>query len=173
MEALRESSNKQVSRDDLFTLDSRFAEKVSFPSDSSDCWEWIACKDKNGYGKFAARGDGRKMVMPAHRYIYLLIHGMGKKHLIICHTCDNPSCVNPAHLFAGTHKDNSDDKIAKGRYVHAPQGGALNGNARLTVEQVAEIRTLIAEKKNNKQIAAIYGVTHQLISRIRLGKSWK
>jgi hypothetical protein len=93
------------SRDELFWL------KVKEGS-PDECWPWLAGKDQDGYGHFSDEGN-----IQAHRYAYIHRH---KKQLdsgiLICHHCDNPSCVNPNHLFEGTRRDNALDAVKKGRY---------------------------------------------------------
>lgn len=76
------------------------------------CWEWQRKRDKNGYGSFSVSGKPWRV----HRFSYNLLKGPVGKADLVCHHCDNTSCCNPEHLFLGTHKMNSDDKIKKGRY---------------------------------------------------------
>jgi hypothetical protein len=98
----------------------RFWEKVE---KSDGCWNWKGATIK-GYGAF--QRDTYRTVR-AHRFSYETNIGLIPEGLCVCHFCDNPLCVNPAHLFLGTHKDNSDDKWAKGRGNRVPYGnGALN-----------------------------------------------
>jgi hypothetical protein len=89
----------------------RFMAKVSKPTNPEACWLWTAAKDHNGYGtlKIAGRNVG------AHRLSFEIHKGPIPPDQIICHRCDNPTCVNPEHLFSGTTQDNVDDKMNKGR----------------------------------------------------------
>jgi hypothetical protein len=148
----------------------RFWPKVMRPMGWEACWPWqAASKSKGGYGNFKLASYTQ---IAAHRISYALHHGQSPGELHVLHKCDNPSCVNPLHLFLGTNADNVADKVAKGRALGRDMRGARNGNARLSDEQVTTIRQRIAKGENNTRIAADYGVTHQLISRIRRGRSW-
>lgn len=116
----------------------RFWAKVDRKSDD-DCWEWVAGKYPAGYGIFWLDGHH----IGAHVFSYLLAYGAIEKGLWACHTCDNPGCVNPGHLFPGTPKDNTQDMIRKGRKrkgVPNPRRGENHYAAKLTDVQVAEIR---------------------------------
>ncbi len=87
---------------------------------ADSCWEWQAGRDRDGYGVFQIR---QRLAQRAHRVAYELHFGPIQDGMLVCHTCDNPSCVNPAHLFLGTHLDNVRDMAAKGR-----RGRPTNGN---------------------------------------------
>ncbi len=88
------------------TFEDRFNAKIN---KTDFCWLWTGTKDKKGYGHF----DGNK----AHRVAFFLEYKRINKDLLICHRCDNPSCVRPDHLFEGTYSDNAKDSYAKGRIV--------------------------------------------------------
>lgn len=133
------------------------------------CWPWKGSKDGNGYGKLKVGGGicGR-----SHRLAYFLHHGVDPGGHMVCHSCDNPPCCNPAHLWLGTNRDNQLDCEAKGRRVRRPNDGEKNGNAKLSMADLEKIRAMIAGGSTNKAIGRVFGVTHQAISRIRRGKSW-
>lgn len=97
-------------------LPERFWEKVNVKG-VNDCWEWNACQYKNGYGKFALT---RSNAVYSHRLAYELTYGSIPNGLYVCHSCDNPRCCNPNHLFAGTQTDNMQDCKRKGRNSPPP-----------------------------------------------------
>jgi hypothetical protein len=111
----------------------------------------------------------------------MLQYGEDPCPLLVCHTCDNPPCCNPKHLFKGTHQDNSSDMAKKGRsysaelrsfYKH-PLKGESNPNAKLTWAQVASIRELRTLGFFLREIGAQYGITFQAVSKIVRGTHWK
>lgn len=88
---------------------------LSFVDKTDDCWLWNGKRNKAGYGRFSFNRDN--LYMAAHRSSFTLFKGEISEGLLICHSCDNPPCVNPDHLWMGTPKDNSQDCIKKGRFV--------------------------------------------------------
>lgn len=128
------------------------------------CWEWTGSKCGRGYGQ--VKMD--YVNLRAHRVAYMLVHG-DPGDLFICHACDNPSCVNPAHLFAGTPADNMADRSAKGR---APSG-ENHPQAKLSADDVKSIRAAWEGKGGTQgKIAADYGVSRSTISAIVNGQNW-
>ena len=142
------------------TLNDRFFEKVVIRE--SGCHEWIAGCSANGYGAFQKDGASHG----AHRVAYEIAFGQIPDGLCVCHTCDNPRCCNPAHLFLGTDKDNATDRTAKGRDAH----GERNGVAKLTNERVLEI---FRADGTQEEIAAEYGVCQQQVCKIKRRVAWR
>ena len=131
----------------------------------SQCWEWIAAKDRDGYGLYR----NVKMVK-AHRFSWELYFGPITNNLLCLHKCDFPSCVNPYHLFLGTHHDNVQDKVSKNRQKAAVHVGTLNTNVKLQESDVLKIRN---DNREAKVIAEQYGVSRTQIYRIKNRKLWK
>ena len=151
--------------------DARFLSKIY---KSSDCWIYTAGKDWDGYGAFCVTTDGIEFSWRAHRYSYQLHKGPIPDSLLVLHSCDNPSCVNPAHLFVGTSKENTHDMIAKGRRKTVYLKGELSGRAILTAEKVLVARKLHYESKQSfRKIAEFFGVSVGCIQHAVTGKNWK
>lgn len=131
------------------------------------CWIWIGFfrskKAKLNYGCFKYKGK----TFLAHRISYEVFNGEIPKGMLVCHKCDNPACVNPEHLFLGTHSDNAKDMSAKKRGTNGEKGF----NTKLTEQQVLEIRSL-PETMTYKEIGKIYGVVGRTISEIIKRNSW-
>lgn len=128
------------------------------------CHEWIGAKDKNGYGTL--RKD--KKDYKAHRYSYELNKGKIPNGLLVCHTCDNPSCVNPEHLFLGTNKDNMADMVKKNRSAF----GEKNANSKLNKHMVKLIRQRLELGISQQKIADEFCINQTNVSKIKTGKSW-
>lgn len=133
----------------------------------SGCWEWTGSLNA-GYGQFR-RVDGS--IVLSHRYAYMRHHGVDNiKGYCVCHTCDNPKCVNPEHLFLGTIADNVADMHAKGRSRQGHVYGEDHNGSKLTAEKVKEIRK---SKKSDSELSIIYGVSRPTIWAVRTGKTWQ
>lgn len=142
------------------------AQKLEFwsrPDSSTGCVQWVGNKNRSGYGLIQINGKG----WAAHRLAWVNARGSIPQGMYVCHTCDNRLCINPAHLFLGTAKTNSDDMIAKGRKVVVR--GEQAGTAKLSE---SEARAILADERPHKEIAAQYGVTHSAISMIKSGRNW-
>ncbi len=107
---------------DTFGLPERFWSKVDRRG-PDECWPWTRCKNQRGYGLFSIKNRH----FSASRVLMMAIYGPQPKHIFACHSCDNPSCCNPAHIWTGTNSDNIRDSFQKGRSVrpfktHCPRG---------------------------------------------------
>jgi len=148
----------------------RFWSKVN---KSGECWEWGASFNTTGRGQFKLNG----MMVLAHRLSYVMNHPItidlmeGHREILVCHRCDNPKCVNPSHLFLGSHNDNTKDMMDKGR--HHDGKGEKCPTSKLTEAQVREIRIKYANGRiSQRQLALEYGVHQATIFRIILRRTW-
>ena len=139
----------------------RFWSKVRIVA--GGCAEWTGATYSDGYGNFYHAGRNH----PAQRIAYLMAGESIPEGAYVLHRCDNRLCVEPSHLFVGSHQDNMDDMAAKGRRVSLP--GAANPRARLTPEQVAAIRD---DGRSHRAIAKDYGVRKKQIGNIKRGVRW-
>lgn len=154
-----------------------------------DCWPWMGCRDRWGYGSVGIR----RRLYVSSRVAWALGHGSDPGDLLVCHTCDNPACCNPAHLWLGTNADNSADRAAKGRTgkwrstqgrirgdgyrpnkhghgrAYGPRG-ETHPSAKLTAQQVLTIRN---DPRGGRKLAAEYGVSRSTIHYARTGKNWR
>lgn len=146
------------------SLAERFWSKVDRSAGPDACWPWTGCT-KNGYGYMW--GDNKKRALIASRVSFTLHFG-DPGDMDVCHTCDNRACVNPGHLFLGTQAENAADMVEKGRQA----AGRRNAGARLTPEQVADIRRRRASGERNDDIAARYGVHRHTVTNITKDHSW-
>lgn len=126
------------------------------------CWRWTASLGTTGYGQI--KGHGRDMVS-SHRAAFEVWVGPIPAGLYVCHRCDNPACINPDHLFLGSHADNMADMRKKGRNAC----GERHGTSRLRAEQVLAIR---AAAGRHRDVAARFGVSRALVGLIKNRKIW-
>lgn len=145
----------------------RFEAKVS-PEPTSGCWLWTAYLMPNGYGLIGRGGSGEGMEY-AHRAAWMLYRGPVPAGRFVCHRCDNRACVNPDHLFLGTHADNMRDMSSKRRSAV----GSRNGQARLSPQSASEARRMKSSGIPQAQIARALGVSPMTISRLVRGQSWR
>jgi hypothetical protein len=167
------------------TLTERFWSQVQ-TAGASECWEFVGCRYPNGYGRFATLGK----TWYAHRLAYLLTHRKVPLNWVL-HHCDNPSCVNPAHLYDGTPKENTADrdrrkrsayladpegwhrKLLQGQENHRQKYGAASKVCKLTVEQVRSIKHRLRDGEPYQLMAPEYGVKPSTIQAIKYGVNWK
>ena len=161
----------------------------STPEPNTGCWLWDRCVNNCGYGQLSIGGRKRY----AHRASYEAFIGTIGDGLDVCHRCDTPSCVNPAHLFAGTRVDNMRDCAAKGRnnsQTHPellPRGGASFSRrhperlsrgdrhycSKLSSESVREIRRRASAGESYASLAREFGVTRDTLRDAAIGATWK
>ena len=143
-------------------------ERIDQSGGPDACWIWKGAKSPLGYGRLKIQTKYKVKVWSPHRLAYELTYSPIPPDLIVCHRCDVPSCCNPKHLFLGTYKDNTHDAYLKGRLIK----GSKQVNAKLTEEQVAQIRTMRASM-TLKVIAERFNISISSVSQIALRKQWK
>ena len=160
-----------INREMLSTnkLIERFFSKIDIPDDPQACWIWTGKRHRRGYGI----GGGDAFGGRAHRFSYALFSGEGPGDLFVCHSCDNPPCVNPEHLFLGTVADNSADMARKGRAASSDRIGELNWQAKVTEADVVAMRALRLQGRSYQAIADQYGVALMAAWKIVTGQTWK
>lgn len=136
------------------------------------CWVWQGLTRRRGYGRAKVSGE---RVQGVHRVMYEIVNGPIPKGMLVCHHCDNPPCLNPAHLFLGTPQDNMRDMHEKGRHrcVLPILAGERNPLAKLKWKQVEEIRQRYAAGEITiRKLALEYGVSRPSIQGIIRGRTW-
>ena len=152
------------------TLKERLLTHVTI-NETSGCWEWQGSK-RGGYGRMivGSRKDGTRKSESAHRISYMVYHGEIPDGMEVCRKCDNRCCVNPDHLFLGTHQDNMDDRENKGR--NKPQKGEKNGRAKLSEADVLDMKSQRNKGVSFQKIADEYGVHKKTVMDAISGKHW-
>lgn len=133
--------------------------------DVNGCWIWFGCVNENDYGVIRAK---RKNYL-AHRLSFEIFNNCNPEGKFVCHSCDQPLCINPNHLFLGTQTDNMLDAKQKKRM----KSGEKHYISKLSYKEVEEIRVLLNNKFSQFRIAELYGVSESNISYISSGKTWK
>lgn len=144
----------------------RFWFSVDF---SEECWIWQGTRNRNGYGHFNHSGP---MGVLAHRIAWTYTRGSpGVLHVL--HTCDTPACVRPNHLYLGTHTENMQDKVRKGRQFAASRQGSANKISKLHEADVILMRARWESGAHTMtSLAASYGVSIKTVSQIVRRKAW-
>lgn len=149
----------------MIPLEQRLLAKVE---KTESCWLWNGAKLKFGHGVI---GIGNKKTILTHRASWIIHKGEIPKNLCVLHKCDVPNCINPEHLFLGTYADNNSDMHKKGRGGYGGIGGKgrLSVKAKLTSEQIEEIRAIEKRRGDTKHIAKRYSICTETVRRIRQG----
>lgn len=138
-------------------------EEWTIPVPEAGCWIWVRGTDKCGYGKTYVNGRH----VGAHRASYEAHNGPVPAGLEVLHSCDTPSCCNPSHLRVGTHKENSLDRVKRGRSARLV--GGLNPGAVLDIERVRMVRE---HQGSHSSAARAFGISIATAHRIRTNTSW-
>lgn len=136
-----------------------------FAKHPGGCWVWMLARTASGYGH--VRFHGR--MWRAHRLAYALAKGPIPAGLCVCHSCDNPACVNPDHLWLGTHLANRRDAVRKNRQAKGEQ----QGHARLFRCEVMSAKEAFSMGMASRDIARFYGVSRECVEGIVRGRNWK
>jgi hypothetical protein len=141
-----------MNREDIIKHESKFVREPM-----SGCWLWTAAMDKHGYGML---WNGKQMDR-AHRIFFASANGVDVSGVNVLHDCDNPSCVNPAHLHAGTQADNMKERTVRGR-----------SGKRISQETADKIKTMLKIGAPQRTIAQLFGVSQRLVWSIDKGLVW-
>ncbi len=153
----------------LGTLPARFWAKVH---KTDGCWLWTGCRSNLGYGDM--KGIGAKRMRATHASLLITRGESVPPGIHVCHKCDNPSCVNPDHLFLGTAKDNMRDAIRKGRFKFpTPRRGEANNKAELTWVEVDELRAAYASGETISALSRRFGRARSTLREVVMGRNWK
>lgn len=142
-------------------------ERLCIPEPNSGCWLWMGAVNFYNYGKISWKERGGTFA--AHRASWIAYRGEIPNEMCVCHTCDNPYCINPDHLWLGSVKDNARDKMAKGRGGQTGAKGELNRHAKITVAQAGLIKS---DPRPVREIAVDFDLSPSTIYRIKSGMYW-
>lgn len=148
------------------TLGERLA-RIGWNVTESGCWEWAGLRNRDGYGKVYHGGKYHL----AHRVARSVFTEPVPNGAVIIHSCDNPPCINPAHLRSGTVAENNADAVEKGRNRGAK--GTAHRNAKLTDEDVRNMREDYAKGMRQADLVKKYGVNQSGVSKIVTRRTWK
>lgn len=174
-----DSNHKYINSDRVLINPLNFPDEIIFNfyrrfdiSLITGCWVWIGLRNNQGYGQlgrspYVRNGKNTK----AHQLSWMIYNGEIPDGLYVCHKCDNPSCVNPEHLWLGTPMDNTTDKMEKGRYKNGSEKtrGEKNISAKLKTHQVLHIKN---SNEKSSVLAKKYRVGQGTINDIRRGETW-
>ena len=148
-------------------MSERFWAKVAHAG-PDDCWFWCGSRSSNKYGNFTVEGKTKQ----AHVVAYELTYGPVPEGKEVCHSCDVELCCNPAHLWAGTHKQNMQDMMAKNRRKNQPRG-EQNKAAVLNAWAVRLIRYFYGLGFKSEFLGLVFGVSGSTVRRIMAGETWQ
>jgi hypothetical protein len=154
-----------MKKGDRKPMQTRLCEKI-LKDEETECWNWLGSLNRSGYPSMGITDNsGRSTTKSGHRVAYEHFVGPIPPGAYVCHRCDNRVCINPAHLFLGTQKDNIKDMVSKGK--------TMRRNARLSVEAVKSIRQEYAEGVTQQELCVKYSLTAANCSMIVNRKNWK
>lgn len=168
---LTERGTLEPPRNYKASLEERFWHKVE---KSDGCWKWIGPRTGKGYGVISGETvetNKRSKMLLAHRVSYQLANGDLTDVDFVLHSCDNPQCVNPAHLRKGTQSENIKEAIEKGRKFNPRASGANHPQSKLTLEQARYIKA--HPEKRLIDLAEEFGLSPNCIRGVRIGRTWK
>lgn len=152
----------------------RFWNKVR-KAGPDECWQWTGAVNPDGYGFIYAGKAYAPNVrfIRAHRLSWEMHNGPVPDGLAVLHHCDNPLCVNPAHLYAGTQSQNCHDRAVRRRGKEHRQHGEANDNAKITEAEVIAILALLKAGKSQTVVAKLFGLTQPYVSKLSRGQYWR
>lgn len=146
----------------------RFFSRVNY-GPSNECWEWTHDQNSNGYGRFSLKDRS----LSAHRVAFEIFGAKIPADKVVCHTCDNRLCVNPAHLWLGTQSENLVDAARKGRMFQPDTRADKNGNTKLTWDDVLNIRKQVSNGVRQNDVARAFGVSPSTVANIKNHQTWR